>query len=163
MKKYTFDFRPTLIEYEKRYSKDDVSTIETVFETKVPSKFSFEDEHRPNVFFEDLEVGHHLYLWDDGPDFPGFKRDYRPYEIEITHIYGGVFFFKRVEFEGIQEEWSPQSSFLATHMLYPYEIITTSKFEFATQCQSLKIVVDDDLSTIGTYSTTYDYYKLKKE
>jgi len=86
----------------------------------------------PQVDYDKLFVGAHLYM--DSSDLSSLGPLCWD-EIEITHIYGGVVFYKFLEGkrEG-EEDWSPKNSFCFMRQIYPKVVMKPACVEMECDC-----------------------------
>lgn len=160
MKKYSVDLRPYFLDLINNFKEDEFTKID--FEAYKDIDYLYENKHRANICFDDLEENMHLFLCGNPPHT---NLPYNIYEIEVTHLYGGIMFFKLVDFPDEKETYCPFNSWLGQISLYPYEIIKFSDYKLHCSPMAsrlVKIVNDDDMTTIGTYSTTYSKEKFPK-
>lgn len=142
---YTFDLRPFI-----NYASHNEFIVGNDEHDKV---YRFENHERPNIAWKDVEPGMHMYYYgvldNEGTGV---------YEVEITHIYGGVVFWKYVNYPYIPERHCDCGSYCGMHEFYPYRIIINNKAKvklYDYPSEYVKIIMDNDESTIGTYTTTY--------
>lgn len=95
-----------------------------------------EDDHVPNLNYDTLEVGHLLYtLYDKDGYFENVL-------IEITHLYGGVLFFKYLDGpeEGVEDHMS-NKCLLFKHWTYPSMVKILPGWEAESRCKRVKFIV----------------------
>lgn len=121
-------------------------TKDEFFDSIKPSEFGFIEEKfstlkyeeescsnvMPNVDYDKLYVGARLYMDESDINELGCKFK----EIEVTHLYGGVMFFKWLEGknEGKEDHYS-KNSFGFMRMLYPKIIYKPSFKNFVCDCE----------------------------
>ena len=110
-------------------------------------KFCYEQDHYPGIYTEDLQVGDRLYLFT-GIDGYVMSTQYWV-EIEITHLYGGVIFYKVVDRPTDDARWNNER-----HMedgcisvkinLFPKKVVITKDYEFTCVCPRVEFIYDED-------------------
>ena len=125
-------------------------------------KMTYDSAHYLKVYVEDLKVGDRLYLHtsDDGY----VTSPYKWREIEITHLYGGVIFYKIVDNTDDSKhkaELHMENLSIAVLLnLYPKKVVITKDFEFYSHCPRLEFIYDEDPTTV--YSSTYNLSEEKR-
>ena len=85
----------------------------------------------PNVDYDKLYVGARLYM--DESNLSDFGSRFK--EIEVTHLYGGIMFFRWLEGKNKgKEEYLPKGSFGFMRTLYPKIIYKPPFKEFVCDC-----------------------------
>jgi hypothetical protein len=88
-------------------------------------------DRMPQVDYDKLFVGARLYADPSESLLSACHWD----EIEITHIYGGVVFYKFLEGEREGEEtWSPKGSFGFMRLIYPKVVMKPACIEVVCDC-----------------------------
>ncbi|MBO4531453.1 MAG: hypothetical protein J5767_12550 [Paludibacteraceae bacterium] len=94
-------------------------------------RFTFEDyKHSQNIPYHLLKEGHVLYLYNTS------TYDYE--EIVITHIYGGVVFYKKNNCKDDTIKHFEDNSFMF-NLLYPKVILKPSIMDLQCKCKLTEI------------------------
>ena len=110
--------------------------LPTELKSKIMSKtLKYEEDscmnQMPQVDYDKLFVGAHLYADSSESLLSVCHWD----EIEITHIYGGVVFYKFLEGKRKGEEtWTPEGSFGFIRLIYPKVIMKPNCIEMKCDC-----------------------------
>lgn len=109
--------------------------IAKMFPELYNTKLRLEDDHKPNLDYNTLEVGHQLYTMYDKN---GYFTDVL---IEITHLYGGVLFFKYLEGpeEGV-EDYMSGKCLLFEHWTYPKMVKILPGWEITSKCKRVQFI-----------------------
>lgn len=105
------------------------------FELPTPKQMRYEEEscmnQMPQVDYDKLFVGARLYMGSSDSLLSTCHWD----EIEITHIYGGVVFYKFLEGKREGEEaWSAKGSFGFNRLIYPKVVMKPTCIEMECDC-----------------------------
>lgn len=136
-KPYVLDWTPKMQKWEQTIKKalETMPNIVEMFPELYERTVRLEDDHRPNLDYDTLEVGHLLYtLYDKN----GYFEDVL---IEITHLYGGVLFFKYLDGpeEGIEDHMS-NKCLLFEHWTYPSMVKILPGWEIESRCKRIKFI-----------------------
>lgn len=124
----------------------------------VPSKtMRYEEDHYPGVYLEDLKEGDRLYVYDCVDSY--LISQHYWLEIEITHIYGGVYFYKILDFPFEDDRWTKERHFvsgsiLALKSIYPKKVVITKEYEFVCDCPRVEFIYDENMS--NKYSSVFE-------
>lgn len=136
-KPYVLDLTPRMQKWEQTIAEaletmpDIVKMLPELYERTL----RVEDDHTPNLNYDTLEVGHLLYtLYDKDGYFENVL-------IEITHLYGGVLFFKYLDGpeEGVEDHMS-NKCLLFEHWTYPAMVKILSGWEAESRCKRVKFI-----------------------
>ena len=83
----------------------------------------------PNIDYDKLFVGARIYI--DGSKMMSLGTKYK--EAEVTHLYGGVMFYKFIEGDG-EELHMDRYSFNFSRRTYPKIIVKPSFFKMVCDC-----------------------------
>ena len=150
------DMRRCLEEFKKEYGVEDLSIVDLIGEER-PRKYRYESEHYPDVYLEDVRVGDRLYIHSSVDGY--LMTTHYWLEIEITHIYGGVYFYKILDRTNSEPSWENERHFvegsvLALRNIFPKKVVILEGFEFTCICPRVEFVVDPDMN--NTYSSIYE-------
>lgn len=134
---YILDLTPKL-QYWNEVNKEafeNYPDIAKMFPILYNTKLRLEDDHKPNLDYDTLEVGHQLYTMYDKN---GYFCDVL---IEITHLYGGVLFYKYLEGpeEGV-EDYMSNKCLLFEHWTYPAIVKILPGWEVESKCKRVKFI-----------------------
>lgn len=137
-KPYVLDLTPKMQKWEQITAKaleimpDVIKMFPELYNKKA---LRLEDDHVPNLNYNTLEVGHLLYTLYDKD---GYFEDVL---IEITHLYGGVLFFKYLDGpeEGIEHHMSSKC-LLFEHWTYPAMVKILPGWEITSKCKRIKFI-----------------------
>ena len=87
----------------------------------------------PNVDYGKLFVGARIYI---SKLQLLFRNDFK--EAEVTHLYGGIMFYKYIGEE--KEYWSDKDSFHFMKMVYPKVVVKPDFFGMVCDCDKTKFV-----------------------
>lgn len=101
-----------------------------------PDGVCYEEEHGayrlPNVDYDKLFVGARLYYDTKPLDHLRVQFD----EIEVTHLYGGVMFFKVLDGECKgEEDFLPNKSFSFWRQVYPKVVMKPANVKMVCDCE----------------------------
>ena len=156
MSDYIMDMRRCLEESKREYTIEDPRITDLIGEER-SREYRYESEHYPNVYLEDAKVGDHFYIYDSADGYMTSQHYWL--EIEITHIYGGVYFYKILDRPTVDPNWEGERHFvegsmLALRNIFPKKVVIVEGFEFTCECPRVEFVVDPNMS--NTYSSTYE-------
>ena len=99
------------------------------------TKLRLEDDHKPNLDYNTLEVGHQLYTMYDKDGY------FTNVLIEITHLYGGVLFFKYLDGpeEGV-EDYMSDKCLLFEHWTFPKMVKILPGWEITSKCERVQFI-----------------------
>lgn len=137
-KPYVLDLTPKMQKWEQTIAEsletmpDIVKMLPKLYERAL----RVEDDHVPNLNYDTLEVGHLLYTL--------YAKDgyFENVLIEITHLYGGVLFFKYLDGpeEGVEDHMS-NKCLLFEHWTYPSMVKILPGWEAESMCKRVKFIV----------------------
>ena len=109
--------------------------IAEMFPELYNTKLRLEDDHKPNLDYNTLEVGHQLYTMYDKN---GYFADVL---IEITHLYGGVLFYKYLDGpeEGV-EDYMSGKCLLFEHWTFPKMVKILPGWEIISKCKRVQFI-----------------------
>ena len=136
-KPYVLDLTPKLQHWNEvnKEAFENYPNIAKMFPELYNTKLRLEDDHKPNLDYNTLEVGHQLYTMYDKN---GYFCDVL---IEITHLYGGVLFFKYLDGpeEGV-EDYMSGKCLLFEHWTYPKMVKILPGWEIESGCKRVKFI-----------------------
>ena len=136
-KPYVLDLTLKLQEWNKvnKEAFENYPDIAKMFPELYNTKLRLEDDHKPNLDYNTLEVGHQLYTMYDKN---GYFTDVL---IEITHLYGGVLFFKYLEGpeEGV-EDYMSGKCLLFEHWTFPKMVKILPGWEITSKCKRVQFI-----------------------
>lgn len=95
--------------------------------------------HRlPNIDYDKLFVGARIYV--DAAELSSLRNAFK--EAEVTHLYGGIMFYKFIGEE--KEHYTSKDSFHFMRMVYPKIVVKPDFFEMRCDCDKTKFVNYDD-------------------
>lgn len=165
---YIMDFRPALKRAEipdldipkdladeliKKYEK----IADIIYKFGTNKHLTYDEEHYPRVYFEDLQVGNRLYSYESVDGYMG--SDHYWVEIEITHIYNRFIFYNVVnpptdDKRWLEEKWAAKGSIAFLREMYPKKIIICGDWEVECNCPLTKIDVDENMD--NKYSSIFE-------
>lgn len=136
-KPYVLDLTPKLQHLNEANKEvfENHPNIAAMFPEIYNTKLALEDDHVPNLDYNTLEVGNQLYtMYDKNGHFDEVL-------VEITHLYGGVLFFKYLEGpgEGVEDYMSSKCS-LFEHWTYPPMVKILPGWEVESRCKRVKFI-----------------------
>lgn len=136
-KPYILDLTPKLHQWEEvnKEAFENFPDIAKMFPEVYNTKLALEDEHKPNLDYDTLEVGHQLYMLHDKNGYYGNVL------VEITHLYGRVLFFKYLDGpdEG-EEDYLPSKCLLFEHWTYPAKVKILPGWEVTSRCERVEFI-----------------------
>ncbi len=136
-KPYVLDLTPQLQQWNEvnKEAFENYPDIAKMFSELYNTKLALEDDHKPNLDYDTLEVGHQLYTMYDKN---GYFTDVL---IEITHLYGGVLFFKYLDGpeEGV-EDYMSGKCLLFEHWTYPKMVKILPGWEITSKCKRVQFI-----------------------
>ena len=136
-KPYVLDLTPKLQDWNEVNKKafENYPNIAKMFPELYNTKLRLEDDHKPNLDYNTLEVGHQLYTMYDKD---GYFADVL---IEITHLYGGVLFFKYLDGpeEGV-EDYMSSKCLLFEHWTFPKMVKILPGWEITSKCKRVQFI-----------------------
>ena len=136
-KPYVLDLTPKLQEWNEvnKEAFENYPDIAKMFPELYNTKLRLEDDHKPNLDYNTLEVGHQLYTMYDKN---GYFTDVL---IEITHLYGGVLFFKYLDGpEEGAEDYMSGKCLLFEHWTFPKMVKILSGWEITSKCKRVQFI-----------------------
>lgn len=136
-KPYILDLTPKLqhLNDANKEAFENYPNIAEMFPELFNTKLALEDEHVPNLDYNTLEVGHQLYtMYNKDGYFDNFL-------IEITHLYGGVLFFKYLEGpeKGV-EDYMSNKCLLFEHWTYPKMVKILPGWQIESKCKKVQFI-----------------------
>ena len=136
-KPYVLDLISKLKHWEEinKETSEKYPNLIEMFPILYNTKLALEDEHVPNLDYNTLEVGHELYvLYDKNGYFDKFL-------VEITHLYGGVIFYKYLEGpeKGVEEHMS-NKSLLFENWTFPKIVKILPGWEIESRCKKVQFI-----------------------
>lgn len=130
-----------LISRMQKWEQENIEALETMpdivamFPELYNKALKLEDDHVPNLDYDTLEVGHQLYTLYDSNGYFGHVL------IEITHLYGGVLFFKYLDGpgEGV-EDYMSGKCLLFEHWTFPMIVKILPGWEMESKCDRVQFI-----------------------
>lgn len=118
---------------------------------------TYDEEHYPRVYFEDLEVGHRLYSYESADGYMGSNHYW--VEIEITHIYNRFVFYNIInpptnDKVWLEEKWAAKGSVGFLREMYPKKIIICGDWKVECDCPVAQIEIDENMD--NKYSSVFE-------
>lgn len=156
MSDYVMDMRRCLEDVKGDYITDSVGKEKL-------RMYRYESEHYPNVYLEDVKVGDHFYIYDCADGYVMSQHYWL--EIEITHIYGGVYFYKILDRPTNDSNWEGERHFveksvLALRNIFPKRVVIAEGFEFTCECPRVEFIIDPNMN--NTYSSVFSLEEKKR-
>lgn len=147
MRDYIMDMRKALTELLSLYDEDCGFWINNPTHPHKQT-YQYEQRHYENVYYEDIQEGDRLYAFDNRDGY--MTEAHYWVEIEVTHKYGGVIFYKILNPPTEDEKWLKERHFEKGSVMYlmnlmPKKVVINKGYNFVCCCPLVEFITDENM------------------